>query len=280
MFDFWYKHTHAPYVFPMSENIWNDSYTSDVDSDGRKLFDDLTLQYSCVGIPQRGTSDRPFNGLILFGKTAFGFDGSGEISDTVHYNVIRDICFDPRSPEVGQKLLDAALSAFPKDERVYAYFHYFGMSACARHGKLHESQSHIAKLLLDNGFIVEHENVYYSRRLNETAPDTGITLHWKDPSPGGCREFAANLDDQEVCWGQVHFLPQGNIAYLRWIFTDGNRQHQGIGTRVMEQLFAELYSMGIRRFDTDTALDNLPAQHYYEKTGFRNEGITRSYYTK
>ena len=48
----------------------------------------------------------------------------------------------------------------------------------------------------------------------------------------------------------------------------------------MKQLFAELYQMGIRRFDTDTALSNTAAQGYYEKTGFTNAGITRSYYTK
>jgi ribosomal protein S18 acetylase RimI-like enzyme len=47
----------------------------------------------------------------------------------------------------------------------------------------------------------------------------------------------------------------------------------------MKQLFKQLYDMGIRQFDTDTALSNTAAQGYYEKTGFTNAGITRSYYT-
>ncbi|MCF2641957.1 hypothetical protein I6E50_05990 [Roseburia hominis] len=39
-----------------------------------------------------------------------------------------------------------------------------------------------------------------------------------------------------------------------------------------------LYQKGITRFDTDTAMSNLIARHYYEKNDFIREGITRSYY--
>jgi ribosomal protein S18 acetylase RimI-like enzyme len=95
---------------------------------------------------------------------------------------------------------------------------------------------------------------------------------------GSCREFAALMDSREIGWGQVHFLPQGDIAYLRWIYIDESCQHQSFGTQVMRSLFAQLYNMGIRRFDTDTARNNMIAQSYYEKNGFLNEGITRSYY--
>ena len=153
------------------------------------------------------------------------------------------------------------------------------MSACARHGKLHESSPHVEKLLLDNSFLVEHENVYYARTLTEQdAAPNRVSLNWKALSEGNCREFAASQNGTEVGWGQVHFLPQKDIAYLRWIYVDEKHQHQGLGTAIMGQLFAELYQMGIRRFDTDTALSNTVAQQYYEKTGFTNEGITRSYY--
>lgn len=276
-FDFWCAHHTAPYHFPMDSGTWFQSMYEDIDGDGRQLFDTLTSKYSRTAPHKSGS----INGHIEYGVTAFGFDDSGDCSDQIHYKVIRDISFPPDAPEIGQKLLDAALAEFGTKERIYAYFHYFGMSACARHGKLHESQKHIHDLLLDHGFVVEHENIYYSRVLTDAdvQADTNVTLQWRDVSPGSCREFAASLDGQEVCWGQVHFLPQKDIAYLRWIFTDGAKQHTGIGKRVMKQLFAELYALGIRRFDTDTARANTIAQHYYEKTGFQNEGITRSYYT-
>lgn len=47
----------------------------------------------------------------------------------------------------------------------------------------------------------------------------------------------------------------------------------------MQALKGCLFAKGIRRFDTDTALSNLAAQHYYEKKHFTREGITRSYFT-
>lgn len=265
MFDYWKKTHTSPFHFPMEESVWEASMYDDVDSDGRKLFDTLTTTHAS-------------DGMIQYGRTAFGFNDAGEISSCVHYPVIRDLVFD--HADAGQALLEKALSEFNTEARIYAFFHYFGMSACGRHGKLHEDQKHIHAMLLKNGFMIEHENVYYSKILSDNSPVSDISLLWKDETSGSCKEFAATLDGQEACWGQVHFLPQGDIAYLRWIFTDGNRQHQGIGTRVMNALFCDLYRMGIRRFDTDTAKNNLAAQKYYEKCGFSNMGITRSYYTK
>lgn len=276
-FDFWRAHHNAPYHFPMNEDTWLQSMDEDIDSDGRQLFDWLTTHYSRTAPSKSGE----INGMIVYGETAFGFDASGEISDSVHHKVIRDLTFPAEAPEIGQELLSHALLELDGEERIHAFFHYFGMSACARHGKLHESNAHIHALLLQNGFIVEHENVYYARNLTreDTALQREISLRWQKESPGRCREFAALLGDREVGWGQIHFLPQGDIAYLRWIYIDEKLQHQGIGTKTMYALFSELFSMGIRRFDTDTALNNIPAQHYYEKCGFSNKGITRSYYT-
>lgn len=48
----------------------------------------------------------------------------------------------------------------------------------------------------------------------------------------------------------------------------------------MNALKCYLYNKGITRLDTDTALSNNLAQHFYQKNGFVNEGITKSYYLK
>lgn len=272
-FAYWLDSHKGPYHFPMREDQWQASMFDDVDSDGRKLFRKLETRCSM----EQGA----INGMIVYGTTAFGFNDSGEISDDVHYKVIRDLSFDKACPDVGQALLDGALEDFGETDCVYAFFHYFGMSACARHGKLHEKQGHIHDLLLRNGFAVEHENVYYARQLSGLdAEDERIAINWKELNAGNCREFAAGIDGQEFGWGQVHFLPQGDIAYLRWIYIDEKRQHQGLGTAAMATLCAQLHKMGITGFDTDTALQNTAAQGYYEKTGFANRGITRSYYKK
>ena len=46
----------------------------------------------------------------------------------------------------------------------------------------------------------------------------------------------------------------------------------------MSALKYDLFNRGIIKFDTDTALTNKAAQHFYEKNNFVKEGITRSYY--
>ena len=268
MYEFWKELHNAPYHFPMDESIWYESMNYDVDSDGRELFTEID------------TEDTG-HAMVQYGYSAFGFDENGEISPEIHYPIIRDLAFAPTHRAEAEALLKKVLAYFRGEERIYAFFHYFGMSACGRHGKLHEKDGHVAQLLEQYGFIVEHENVYYMRQLTGTDTAEGrIVLQWKDRSAGDCREFAAMVTDEEIGWGQVHFLPQGDIAYLRWIYIDEKRQHTGLGTAVMKQLFTELYNMGIRRFDTDTALSNTAAQGYYEKTDFVSAGVTRSYYTK
>lgn len=252
----------------MDQETWESSMYDDIDSDGRKLFSELITESS-------GTA------LIQYGLTAFGFDHSGELSESIQHKVIRILCFDPNHKEDGKYLLHNALQHFGTHERIYAFFHYFGMSACGRHGKLYECNQHVESLLLENGFVVEHENVYYTRELTgQERSSNRLTLSWQPLSPGNCREFAAALGEQQIGWGQFHFLPQKEIAYLRWIYIDEKVQHQGFGSALMQTLFAELFQMGIRRFDTDTALNNRIAQQYYEKNGFSNQGITRSYYTR
>lgn len=56
--------------------------------------------------------------------------------------------------------------------------------------------------------------------------------------------------------------------------------NKGIGSKCMNALKCYLYNKGITRLDTDTALSNNLAQHFYQKNGFVNEGITKSYYLK
>lgn len=274
LFELWRSHHTAPHHFPMDLETWCNSMYADIDNDGRKLFVNLMTDVTW-------DDDGNLTGFIQYGSTAFGFDESGEISAQIHYPVIRTLSFQPNRPEDGENLLRRAMHYFGEESgRIYAFFHYFGMTACARHGKLHEDQNHIESLLLRNGFEVEHENVYYARELTaKDSPTNPVDLRWDEETAGGCRGFAASVDGQEVGWGQVHFLPQKDIAYLRWIYIDEKCQHQGLGTRIMQTLFRDLFQSGIRRFDTDTALNNTAAQGYYEKTGFSHKGITRSYYT-
>ena len=260
-----------PYNYKPDYKTWERSYLYDVDGGGKTLFSELETVGAYYG--------NKLAGFIQYGKTAFGFDGNGEISDAVSYRIIRNFLFPKDNVQVGNILLKEATNAFSAEpsERIYAFFHYFGMSCYARHGKLYEGFGHIHALLLENGFCIEHENVFYSSVLS-AGNNASIALLWHDETAGGQRYCDFLLDNAAVGGCEVHFPEMSDTAYLRWIFTNEELRGNGIGTMCMEALKSDLFKKGITRFDTDTALANKVAQHYYEKNGFINKGLTRSYY--
>ena len=260
----------TPYFFDVSFDTWEKSFKEDADGEGRELFKELFVKAVY--------DEDVLLGFVQYGKTAFGFDNNGEISDEVSYPVIRNLYFKSDRADAGKLLLNEAIKSLGKEERVYAFFHYFGMTCFARHGKLFENHAHIDALLKDNGFEVEHENVYYSSVLSESK-DSEAVLTVNDLTKGNHQYIDFKIDGNQVGGCEVHYLSD-TIAYLRWIYVNGDIVGKGIGTKCMTTLKTFLYEKGVVRFDTDTALDNNVAQYYYEKNGFIREGVTRSYYTK
>lgn len=261
-------HFAAPNFFPVDFESWKTSFEQDVDGQGRPLFRQLHAKAAYEG--------DALVGFVQYGRTAFGFDDCGEISDQVSYRVIRSLYFDAGREDAGQALLQAAMEELGAAETVYAFFHYFGMSCFARHGKLFAHYPWIAELLHGAGFTVEHENVYYSASL-QACPATDVVIVGHDLTTGGQQTFDFLLDGEQIGCCEVHYVTPG-VAYLRWIYIFEQQQNRGVGSACMNALKAWLYSRGISRLDTDTALDNLRAQHYYEKNRFTREGITRSYH--
>ena len=258
----------SPYFFSVDYDTWKKSFIDDVDGEGRPLFKEL-----CV----KGAYDESeLIGFVQYGKTAFGFDDRGEISSDVSYCMIRNLYFNKNRADVGQMLLEEALNAFVSSDTVYAFFHYFGMSCFARHGKLFEQHVHIEDLLKKNGFAIEHENVYYSSVLNcDEKSEVELNLHTL--TKGNQQNIDFMLSGGQVGGCELHFLDD-KTAYLRWIYVNDALTGKGIGTQCMNALKRWLYQKGITRLDTDTAVSNVIAQHYYEKNRFTREGITRSYY--
>ena len=72
IYDYMMKLT-FPYKYEVEYHIWEKSYLYDVDGEGRVLFSDLTTIGAYFG--------SELIGCIQYGKTAFGFDDNGEISD-------------------------------------------------------------------------------------------------------------------------------------------------------------------------------------------------------
>lgn len=85
------------------------------------------------------------------------------------------------------------------------------------------------------------------------------------------------MSGNQVGGCEIHIVDEKN-AYLRWIYVNQDITGKGIGTKCMNALKQWLWEKGIARLDTDTAMSNLVAQHYYEKNNYVREGVTRSYY--
>lgn len=219
-------------------------------------------------------------GYIQYGTSAFGFADSGAISNEIHVPVIRMLYFEEQCVEAGRALLECALKKLDTESVLYAFFHYFGMSCYARHGKLFEGYAYIEKLLKEYGFGIEHENVYYSLELTDMyVHEPQIKLEWENVTAGVQQSGRFRCGEDYIGECELHYVSE-RIAYLRWIYISDSIQHSGFGTRCMEMLKQNLYGRGFRKLDTDTALNNTAAQHFYEKTGFLNRGISRSFYKK
>ena len=260
----------VPYYFPVSFEHWCESMFNDCDVDGKPLFAELETYLL--------TDNGIIEGFIQFGQTNFVFDKNGERNYTEKYGVVRNIHY-VKSTESAHLLLDKATEYFDNlgIEKRYAYFHYFGMSCYARQGKLHACEFYIEDLLCKYGYTKEHENVYYSKSLEQVSsvaiPE--IEFFYKN----GDKSVSFMRDDEHIGGCELNFLPRSNICYLVWIYIDGKYRHQGLGTKCMSKLFCELHQKGISRIDTDTADSNISARGYYAKNGFDDMGRMRSYYT-
>lgn len=84
------------------------------------------------------------------------------------------------------------------------------------------------------------------------------------------------LSNNKVGGCEIHFV-NNKIAYLRWIYINSDITGKGIGSMCINAVKQWLFSKGFIQLDTDTALSNRVAQHFYEKNSFIRKGITRSF---
>lgn len=229
-------------------------------------------------------------GFIQYGIPRFHYSETGKLLKDPNIGVIRNIYFNKEIKDVGNKLVDTALKFFKNNdiENLYAFYHAMGMSCNGNHGKLHADFSFIGQLLYDKAFLVEHENVYFSLKMNEKK------LKHQCSSKMEIYEQVDNkqrfeLTDGEEILGSAEIKYLNNFTgidnedkvYLVWIgINEEVKKGMGIGTNFIEQIMNYCLSKGYRYMHTDTALNNIRAQKFYERNGFINMGITRSYLKK
>lgn len=264
----------VPYYHQVSKERWDESFFEDIDYDGDKKYSELITYCS-------QTVDGTINGFIQFGRSNYGYDEEGEKSFEQSTGIIRQIHFLNDQPKVGVELLAVAVQYFQEKqlELTYAFFHALGMTCTGNHGKLHEAMPEVAELLLASGFCVEHTNVYYVKKIKSVVETTEscLTVKQAEKTENKTQMFTFYVGKQAVGQANVAFLPEKDIAYLRWIFILDEHQNKGFGTQALQLLFGLLSHDGMAELHTDTADTNECAQHVYEKNGFEHSGFTRSY---
>lgn len=130
----------VPYWLNADYDTWKESFISDRDYDGGAMFRELITYIARQG--------GEILGFIQFGIPNYLYDTNGEKSDAVRGGIIRMLYFEPES-NCGDALIGLAEDYFAayQVQRKFAFFHAFGMTCNAGHGKLHHSLSHIEQAL-------------------------------------------------------------------------------------------------------------------------------------
>ncbi|NJJ42454.1 GNAT family N-acetyltransferase [Paenibacillus apii] len=224
-------------------------------------------------------------GFIQYGIPNFCWNDKGEKYYNPNVLIIRHFFFDENIIEAGEQLLRIALMSSSEYEKVHAFFHIFGVSCNAHHGKLHSKFTHIENLLLSNRFLIDCENIYYvldmsSLKLEENLNDE---LDVKITSINGKYYYEAFKAREPIGTAQVTFFDtltddeSKDGAYLFWIGVDDKFKGLGLGTKFITKICQHLNNNNIRYLHTDTMLSNITAQRFYIRNNFIDKGITRDY---
>ena len=277
LFQYWKKLAEqVPYFFPVSPEKWRECLLED------KLDDENIFRSQEIFI---ALEKDQIIGFCQYGQPAFAWDKDGQKYYNPRIGILRHFYFDEARLDVANLLFaqsERYLKQFPNQ---HAFYHMFGMSCNAHHGKLHQRLTHVDSFLRNKDFQVEHENVYYSLELRESE----LIRHQKlELVPQASLE--SDIQNYEICLSnhaigtiQVRYLDSltggstTDIAYLMWIEIASAFHGQGWGTKSMELLILHLQAKKYQQLHLDTASTNHPAQRFYERFGFQNRGRTRCY---
>jgi ribosomal protein S18 acetylase RimI-like enzyme len=138
--------------------------------------------------------------------------------------------------------------------------------------------------LIDKGFEIEHENLYYILDLNDVQTENGSDfLVKKSNGNRSIHDYKIFDGDKNIGGLQIRYIDElsggetTDVVYLTWIWIGKESRRQGWARKSIMELSTELQTRGYRYFHTDTAHDNLAAQQMYESLGFVCMGKTRSF---
>jgi len=272
---YWYRLAEdIPYFYPVSADKWQACLLTD-ELDGERIFNDLETHFVAG-------SDGVL-GFVQFGQPSFAWDEAGRKYCDPDIGVIRHLYFDRDRLDVGDALLTKAEDGLARFPQLHAFYHILGMSCNAHHGKLHDSQDHVERLLCAHGFSAEHKNVFYELDMARAPSASGSGLHDVGNPSASEEDLSLQEAGEEIATARVRYLDAmtdgytRDVVYLSWIGVHEQHRGKGVGTELVRLLTGHLLGNGYRYLHTDTADDNVGARRFYETLGFQSKGCTRSY---
>ncbi len=265
-----------PYFFPVTASKWHECLFEDqLDNEKKFLFQETFV----------AEENGQIIGFIQYGQPSFAWNEKGKKYRNPQIGILRHFYFEAGRLEAANLLFTQCQNYMEQFANQYAFYHIFGMSCNAHHGKLHESLAHVERFLLEKGYQIEHENQYYSLELQEDQVANQNELHLM-PKPASLphlAEYEILLRENPIGMIQLRFLEKltggatDNIVYMTWIGINDVYRRQGWGSKAIELLTAALHGKGYQQLHLDTASTNETAQLFYERYGFENRGRTRSF---
>lgn len=265
-----------PYFFPVTSSKYHECMFEDkLDNEKKFLFQETFV----------AEENGQIIGFIQYGQPAFTWNEQGRKYRNPQIGIIRHFYFEADRPAVADLLFSQCKSYMEQFSEQHAFYHIFGMSCNAHHGKLHESLAHIDRFLLEKGYQVEHENQYYSLELqeNQVANQNELRLVPRPAPQPNLGEYDICLCESPIGTIQIRFLEKltggatADIVYMTWIGIQEVFRRQGRSSRALALLTAVLHRKGYKQLHLDTASTNETAQQFYEQYGFENRGRTRSF---
>ncbi len=126
----------------------------------------------------------------------------------------------------------------------------------------------------NDGSVMAHAG--FPLGLGITAEE--ITESLKTDRDDGRRRLILEWQGKPI--GEMSYtMLEGPIAEIGVKICEAVYQERGLGRRALSMLIRELYGRGCKKIILDTNLNNLRAQHVYEKLGFRKTGVRRDSWT-
>lgn len=266
----------VPYFFNVSRDKWHQALVEDK-LDGQPLFKDIQTYLAL--------ENEQVVGFVQFGQPNFYWDDNGKKFYDPDVGVIRHLFYDKNNPEVGETLLNKAIIYLNNFKYKDAFFHIFGMSCNAHHGKLYNEHLYIEELLTKYGFKKDHENIYYTLDLDEVQgpAETDIEIRSEMMEDVQKEIFSLYHQDERIGSAEIRYLERltggltQNTAYLTWIVMAELARGKGFGSKFINLLAQNLKEKGFKSLHADTADDNHFAQQFYNKNNFKEDGYSRSY---